>query len=248
MKRGIFIIFTLILIILSLSVYSQIFVSDLVKEGDIAVYQKDDKAYFLKVLIVDPFNGMVIFELNGERSSVLKEKDEHRFTDNSVVFVSHIFGDSPEGGDLVEFYFSGSGKAMVEFSSDILESKKNKEIDKDDMCYDDCDDENPCTEDLCLRNQCVYDSIGSCILGNSCLNISERKNDKVCTNSGLITLKKNGDPCTSGIECESKVCESVCVDFGESTPSNDAVIIQQQIGQKKGMFSRFFGWLKNIFT
>jgi hypothetical protein len=230
------------------AVQASVFLSDDLFEGDTAVYAVGDDAYYLQVTFVNGAQGVAIFALNNEKSDILKERDEFRFKDNSVVFVKSILGDSTDGRDLVEFYFAGSGKDMLPVKKDIIPAEQNLRLDYKDRCGKDCDDENSCTKDYCVRNQCAHIALGECEYEDACYNVSQRIGTVYCSADGIKDIKEDGEGCAFGYECLSKICEETC-GAKEEVFEGDVELIKQDVElQKKGLFGRFFSWLRGLFA
>ncbi len=239
-------LFGVIFLILASSVCAPIFLSDHAYEGEGKAYALGDKAYYLSVVIIEPKSSAVIFELNGERTKTLGERNEYRFSDGSIIIVKSILGG--EGNDLVEYYFSGSGKAMLPITGNIAAAEKNSYADEADKCSDSCNDGNACTDDYCIKHWCMHNTIGDCPYGRKCYNISQRTDDVYCGKEGIKKLKENGAECGFNYECRSKMCDSVCIS-GEIKEGNKTSMPEKvsTAKEKKGFFRRVLGWIAGLF-
>ena len=237
MKRGVILLCVLILLV-SL-VNADIFLKDTVHESDTAVYKVGEEGYFLKVVIIDSVKKAVMFELNGEKSRVMKERDEHKFDDGSTIFVKFIFGDR-DGKDQVEYYFAGSGENLIPIKEDVIISEVDDTVYEEDKCNKHCDDRDPCSDDICVSNRCVYNSREGCGHGNTCVKVGQVLGDLYCDGETMQLLKEEGQACSEFYECKNKDCDEVC-GGREELPT-------QKAGEEKGIFSRFFGWIAGLFS
>jgi hypothetical protein len=237
---GVKILLSVILtVLLASTVSAGIVISDSLLEGDSSVYKVGNEGYLLTLVIVDIKKKAAMFELNGERSSILKERNEHKFEDGSIIIVKNVFGDR-DGKDLVDFYFAGTGKNTVPIKEDSIIREPTGTIEGIDQCDDECGDDNPCTEDVCLAGRCVYNDIDGCAIEGKCIDRGEIKNGQYCARRGIIPLRADGQTCVEQDECENRNCnDGIC---GEKE-----VLVEQKV-EKKGVFSRFFSWLGNIFS
>ncbi len=225
---------------------ASLFLSDHVYEGDTAMYTLNSRAYYLRIALIDENQKLAVFELNGERSRPLRERDEHRFSDESVVIVKSIFGKRSDR-DLVEFYFAGSGKGMVPVKENVIPSRPGLKIYDEDRCFEDCSDNDPCTQDFCVKNKCVYNTIGFCPHKDQCLNKSQRADGKFCSNEGMQDFRSLGQNCSFNYECESKVCDVTCITLQSLNQTSEAPGLAEQVAQRQGIFERMIRWIKRLF-
>ena len=88
---GVKILLSVILtVLLASTVSAGIVISDSLLEGDSSVYKVGNEGYLLTLVIVDIKKKAAMFELNGERSSILKERNEHKFEDGSIIIVKNV--------------------------------------------------------------------------------------------------------------------------------------------------------------
>lgn len=192
-------VYVLILILLASTVSATAYGGVLLQEGQTKTFYSATRDYNLRVLAVTDAREEVIFELDGERSKPLKEREKHRFSDGSVVSVAEVLPNEGEEavGDLVHFYFvtgsgvmeatkvSGQGLSYIEDAeydlgrlgeqfSEVTEPKYAR-ITFDDApqkeCIGDgnCNDGNACTKDRCVNGECVHDFAKGCSAGGRCI-------------------------------------------------------------------------------
>lgn len=76
---------------------------------------------------------------------------------------------------------------------------------------DDCDDNNPCSADVCVANECRYVFSSGCVLNKECVKEGTINVFRYCKNGFWMKQKKINDRCERDYECLSGRCEEVCV-------------------------------------
>lgn len=88
----------------------------------------------------------------------------------------------------------------------------------DSPCQRDCNDNNPCTNDFCVRGQCVNEpkvcADGTCCPGSGCVDLSNDPNN--CGECGKI--------CTTGSCIGGKCCPVAMDDYYETSMASPLVI------------------------
>tara|TARA_Y100000310_G_scaffold91953_1_gene89492 strand:- start:8700 stop:9422 length:723 start_codon:yes stop_codon:yes gene_type:complete len=227
-----------IVLLVATTVSAGIVISDSLLEGDSSVYAVGEEGYLLTLIIVDTRKKAAMFELNGERSTILKERNEHRFDDGSIIIVKNVFGDR-DGKDLVDFYFAGTGRNTIPVKESTIIREPEGQFESKDLCDDDCGDDDPCTDDICLAGRCVYNENKGCAIEGKCIGFGDIKNGQYCAERGVIPLREDGQTCVEQDECKGRSCfEGICQEA--------KVLPEQKASGQQGVFGRFFSWIAGL--
>lgn len=107
-RYGLFCIFLMLLP----SVFADVFLHDYIYEGETKIIPVNSGYYEIRLVIVSDVSELVLFSVNGELTRALHEREKDYLLDGSRIFIGDILVDE-SGRDLVEFYFIGTGRAVL---------------------------------------------------------------------------------------------------------------------------------------
>jgi len=218
------------------SVFAQGYLGNTIFEGETKEFMVSDKIYEITLVIVSDSRQIALFKVKGELSDKLSEREKHRFSDGSQIFVSHILPNEASefgGGDLVEFYFMATGGSLAKPQvtrnvkpagyEDIVDllgaltGATDASLPKTTRVFEcfvdpDCDDGNGCSADGCIGGKCIHVNQNGCSYDKSvCVAVNTRMklNDipRFCGADG----KWQGQvalkaSCENNFECVSNLC------------------------------------------
>jgi len=172
----------------------------------------------------------------------LRNDKGHGFRDSSEVIVREIMIDMQNEDSVKFFFYgTGKDIIEAQLPVDFVEeecnfNKKCEDETKDDCCYDcgceegyrcqenrcvrtvgctsdeDCEDKDPCTDDLCEEDKCKYEKSTGCLLDDGCLDENSVKKiegkSSYCANAEWESQKSSGQDCIEDYECSSNMCKN----------------------------------------
>jgi len=139
----------------------------------------------------------------------------------------------------------GGGSSSSTLPSDSSGGGSKMSVNLDE-CFNnqDCDDINPCSEDLCtdFPKKCTHHKIEGCIVDNKCFShgtIYELENKKYycdISNKGILQ-KQDEVECNNAFECKSNICEkNQCGRFCEGCKDESMKCISYGLRLENGKY------------
>jgi len=270
MKYGIYVVIMLLLVSsVAAQTGATTYARVIVEEGATKQFLTVDKEFNLKVLTITDTKEEVTFQLNGEISKSLKEREKHTFSDGSIVVVSDVLvNEGADGPDLVQFYFVGGRGSrstrqdpvdgaeydLTRLAEDVSKYSSQPRIAALDRVAQvecikssNCNDKNPCTVDRCMSGECVYASLTGCPIGDVCVPHQEvvtvgGNQRKFCSLSGkMISQKEDGSACESSFECANKCIDGLCASEMQIYVPDEPEPAVQQVTSWLDWFLGIFG-------
>ena len=178
---------------------------------------------------------------NKEETRALSNDEGHGFKDSSEIIVRDILISSRSDDTVSFFFYgTGKDIIEVEIPGDFaVEDCNFNGICEDEStsacCYDcgceegyrciknrcvrtvgctsdeDCDDNAPCTKDLCQDDKCIYPRKDGCVLNDECLSYGTIRDidgkSSYCLDDRWNIQKNAGEECNNAFECSSGMCE-----------------------------------------
>lgn len=257
--------------LLSGTVFASSYTGVLLSEGEQREFLSASDVYLLKVVTVSDESNKVVFSLNGELSDALGEREQHRFTDSSLVVVADILaneGAETTGGDLVQFYFVTGSRDSVEsgeydlsslsetaslVTEDATVSVDSTSLPSECIASSNCNDDNPCSTDRCVSGECVHEFVKGCALGERCVPSGEVvTNDgrRYCSTQGTFILQKaDGASCVAAYECVNSCVDQVCATVVVDAVRGAGTVKGTEVAppQSRGIWGSFVDWLRSWF-
>ncbi|MFQ5621059.1 MAG: hypothetical protein ACE5FT_04405 [Candidatus Nanoarchaeia archaeon] len=249
----------------------------IVEEGSVKEFLTATQVFKVKVLSVADATSEVVFELNGEISKALEEREKHTFSDGSIVVVSDVLIDEgADGPDLVQFYFvAGRGSPITRLDPEPegaeydlsglaqlgeIEQPKAAALDFTDvetecLTAGNCNDKNPCSIDRCLNGECAYEFLKGCPISDRCIPYQEVITNgggvrKYCALTGeVVEQREDGASCMNSFECKNKCIDGVCAEHMEIVvPEVEEPTVAEVVETPEvGVLRRFLVWLGGLF-
>ncbi len=266
--RAVLPLLVLVFVVYSNLAFASSYAGVLLGEGEQKEFLSASAAYQLKVVTVSDESNKVVFSLNGEFSDALAEREQHRFSDGSLVVVADILaneGSETTGGDLVQFYFvtgerespstgeydlNSLSETVSVVTEDATVSVDSSALPSECIASTNCNDNNPCSSDRCVSGECVHEFVKGCALGERCIPSGEVVTDngrRYCSLQGSLVLQKaDGASCAFAYECENSCVDGVCEKVVGSLP-DDTLGEQLAPAQPRGIWGSFVDWLRSWF-
>lgn len=240
-KRALLLIIILLILAYNINAASDFQRGEL-EEGKSIIFNMSNGFYILTLVSVSDQANSVMFRLNNELSSRLKEKESYMFNDGSEVVVKDVISNNAaEGNDLAGYYFYASGNKpmnvkLYSTNPDICNfDKKCEGESQENCCYDcscsggycidntcnygeckedsECDDASACTTDGCVNGKCEFIKKNGCELGNKCVEKSHVNNKRYCNGNEWVSQREGSEECDYNYECVSNKCkDSKCTE------------------------------------
>jgi len=231
-----------IILIFATSVFAQNYLGNTILEGETKEFMVNDRVYEITLVTVSDVKGVALFKVNGELSKALSDREKHRFSDGTEIFVSNIYPNEAAevgGGDMVEFYFAATGGSLskkrivardrepegydgiVEMLMELTQGVPQKTKYKMECFVDtDCSDGDGCTADGCAQGRCVHIDQQGCSYDSSvCVAMNTRMDinsiPRYCNAQNKWQSQRVlGEACTQNHECQTNFCyEGLCEQF-----------------------------------
>lgn len=228
----------LVLLSSMVSAYNSVFVRDSLYEGDAKAYETDNGIYIVELLLAS--GNTAKFKINNHVMKTMNEEGTDSLADDSQIVVMHILSDGINDQADYYFYGSGKDPidANIDVNWDIgncnFDGDCGDTEDKVMCCYDcgceggsrceknicikqvgcerdsDCNDNNPCSDDVCMESRCVYSERSGCVLDGVCFDYGavEMMDEigKYCTAEGWKKQKEAKEECAENYECINNKC------------------------------------------